>query len=141
MAQLTRFGVSMPENLLTEFDRVILNKGYDNRSEALRDMVRNYLVEEAVANGHRHVVGTVTIVFDHHTPGLGQQLTAVQHRYPGMVVSTMHVHLCADDCLEVIAVKGRLEEVKGLANELESLRGVKRAKLTLATAHEEELKE
>lgn len=136
MADLIRFGVSIDGDLLTQFDGQIARKGYTNRSEALRDLIRDSLVAEEWAAGGE-TVGTITLVFDHHTPDLAQHMLHLQHSFPGDIKSVLHIHLDHSNCLEVIVVQGEGKFVKGLADQLSSLRGIKHGKLTMTTTGKE----
>lgn len=131
--RLVRFGISMDENLLHRFDNVISRKAYANRSEAVRDLIRNHLVEEEWREDKREMVGTITIVYNHHTRGLSDALTDLQHHFHNLVVSTMHLHLDEDNCLEVLILKGMVDKIKTMADKLISTRGVKHGKLTMTT--------
>jgi CopG family nickel-responsive transcriptional regulator len=133
MSQLERFGVSMDRSLLEQFDAQVGRAGYASRSEALRDMVRDYLVEQEWERGDETVVGTVTIVYDHHSRELEAALTALQHDCHDAIACTTHVHLDAHNCLEVVVVKGTAEQVRRIADHLISLRGVKHGKLVCTT--------
>jgi len=133
MVELKRFGVSIEEDLLDKFDRLIKKHGYENRCEALRDLMREALVEEAW-DGNAETVGTVTLVYDHHDPGLEGRLTDVQHDYHEVVVSGMHSHLNHRDCLEVVILRGRAKVIKELANKLISAKGVKHGQLVMSAA-------
>jgi CopG family transcriptional regulator, nickel-responsive regulator len=124
MSDLMRFGVSMDRKLTRQFDRMILKRGYENRSEAIRDMVRKELVRQEWDDPDAEAVGTVTLLFDHHVPELGERLTALQHRQHEAVISTTHVHLTHDYCLEVLVVRGRARDVQRLADQLIATRGV-----------------
>ena len=132
MAKLTRFGVSLDQKLLQMFDRHIQRRRYTNRSEALRDLIRDNLVGEEW-NDDRETVGTVTFVYDHHVRDLTRKLTDIQHDCQGQILSGMHVHLDHDHCLEVLVVKGRGSDIKRLADALISAKGVKHGKLTMTT--------
>src|ERR1035438_7109851 len=132
MAQLVRTGISLESDLLKRFDRAIGKKGYRNRSEAIRDLVRDYAVAEDVEE-NRVVVGTLTMVYDHHQPRLAEQLIEAQHHAHDMVMAATHVHLDHHNCLEVIIMRGRSSEVSQLADRILSLRGVKHGKLVLTT--------
>lgn len=135
MTELARFGISIDQKLLESFDQLITNKGYDNRSEAIRDMIRNALVEDQIdKKDSTPTVGTVTLVFDHHTRDLSDKLTEHQHSHHDAIVSALHVHLDAHHCLEVVVVRGTAAEVKRLADELIGTKGVKHGKLVLTTA-------
>lgn len=133
MQDLVRFGVSMPPELLGQFDALIKQKGYANRSEALRDLARNALVEQEWATGANEVAGTVTLIYNHHTAGLSDLLNDLQHSYHGAIIATLHVHLDADNCLEVLVVRGSATRTKEIADRLISLKGVIHGKLTITT--------
>jgi CopG family nickel-responsive transcriptional regulator len=132
MSTLLRTGISLDSELLARFDRVIARKGYGSRSEAIRDLVRERCVESDAAQ-NRVIVGTLTLVYDHHQPKLSERLVEAQHHYHGKVLAVTHVHLDHRNCLEVIIVKGRGTEVQRLADQLLSLRGVKHGKLVMTT--------
>lgn len=130
MAALIRTGVSIEEDLLEQFDRLITKRGYQNRSEALRDLIRESLIEDqSEENGM--VVGTLTMIYDHHKPNLSEKLTSVQHHAHDNVLAATHVHLDHDNCLEVIILKGPAKEIRQLADGMLALRGVKHGKLVL----------
>ncbi|MDI9456481.1 MAG: nickel-responsive transcriptional regulator NikR [Dethiobacteria bacterium] len=139
MAEIVRFGVSIDQELLEAFDRKIVMKGYANRSEAIRDLIRNELVETEWSDDDEEVAGTITLVYDHHVRGLNDLLLELQHRYVDLIVSTMHVHLAHDRCLEVLLIKGPAGEAKEVANRLLAVRGVIHGRLT-ATSTGEKLK-
>lgn len=132
MAELVRFGVSIDGDLLEKFDAQIERKGYTNRSEAIRDLIRDNLVSEEWALDEE-TVGTVTLVYDHHTPDLTQRMTHIQHSFSGEIRSVLHIHMDHYNCLEVLVVQGQGPLVKGLADQLISLRGIKHGKLTMTT--------
>lgn len=126
---LTRFGVSMASQLLERFDALIEAQGYTNRSEAIRDLVRDRLVEADWETDKSRRVGALVLVYDHDTRTLGSRMTELQHQLGHLVVSSMHVHLDDRDCLEVIVMKGPGEEMRKLADRLLSLKGVKHGRL------------
>ena len=132
MAELTRTGVSLEEGLLKQFDSLIARRGYKNRSEAIRDLIRDSLIEEEV-DSNRQVVATLSMIYDHHRPNLANKLTALQHHSRGNVLAATHVHLDHDNCLEVVIMKGRSGEIKHLADHMLAMRGVKHGKLVLTT--------
>jgi CopG family nickel-responsive transcriptional regulator len=134
MSDLSRIGVAIDAGLLERFDRLIAGRGYTNRSEAFRDMIRDELVEHSWESPESHVVGTVTLVYDHHARLLGPKLTGIQHEYHHSVLSTLHVHLDHDLCLEVIVIRGKAGTVRSLADALISTKGVKHGRLTLTTS-------
>ena len=129
---LQRFGVSIEANLLTRFDRVIEQKGYTNRSEAIRDLIRDSLVEQEW-DEDREIIGTVTIVFDHEVRELADTLTNLQHQFQKLFRSTLHIHLDEHNCLEVLVVQGRGRDVKHVADRLIGTKGVKHGKFTMTT--------
>lgn len=131
MGELSRIGVSIDSGLLEKFDRLIERRGYTNRSEAFRDLIRSELVEEAWENPGRNVVGTVTLIYDHHVRLLNEKLTGLQHESFHRILSTLHVHLDHDHCLEVLVVRGRAAAVKKIADALISTKGVKHGRLTI----------
>lgn len=128
---LSRFGVSMDNRLLEAFDRIIRVKGYANRSEAIRDLIRDCLVSEANTESENEGVGTVTLVYNHLVRELGPRLTELQHEYHHAVVSTLHVHLDNHYCLEVMVVKGKVGLIRKVADRLISTRGVIHGKLVI----------
>ena len=132
MAKLTRTGVSLEEDLLDQFDRVITRRGYQNRSEAIRDLIRESLVSEAIGK-NQQVVATLSMIYDHHRPNLSDKLNEIQHHSHGNVLAATHVHLDADNCLEVVIMKGRSEDIKHLADHMLAMRGVKHGKLVLTS--------
>lgn len=135
--ELVRFGVSIPKDLLKKFDKLIAKKGYQNRSEAIRDLVRNDLVEKEWEEGAKESFGTLTIVYDHHAGNVGELLTEMQHHYHDLIISNVHVHVDHDNCLEVILLKGTNKRIKELSDKLISLKGVKYGKLTAGTTGKE----
>lgn len=138
MAKTVRFGVAMDDDLLQKFDSLIDRKGYENRSEAIRDLVRNLLVEDEWAGtGTAETVGTITLVYDHHVHDLQDNLTDLQHNLHESIVSTVHVHLDAHNCLEVLIVKGQSADIKAAADKLIGTKGVKHGRLTMTTTGKE----
>lgn len=130
---IVRFGISLDEALLLRFDRLIARKGYANRSEAIRDLIRDSLVMEEWESSTAETVGTITIVYSHETRELTDTLTDLQHRYHNSIISAMHIHLDEHNCLEVIVVKGRAKDIKTIADRLIGTKGVKHGKLTATT--------
>lgn len=128
---LQRFGVSMPGRLLEQFDALIARRGYTNRSEAVRDLVRNRLIDDQTHSGTHAVVGSLVIVYDHEIRALSDRMTHMQHHAGHLVISTMHVHLDETNCLEVLALKGKASEVQKLADGILSLKGVKHGRLVI----------
>ena len=137
MTDLARFGVSIDERLLQSFDALIARKGYVYRSEAIRDLIRAALIDDAWSQEDGETVGTVTLVYNHHTRDLADKLTDHQHSHHQAIISALHVHLDAHNCLEVVVVKGRAGEVRRLADELIGTKGVKHGKLVMTTTGHE----
>ncbi len=133
MDHLIRTGISLEDGLLKTFDEAIGRKGYRNRSEAIRDLIRDHLVSEE-ADKNKVIVGTLTIVYDHHRPNLTEKLIDAQHRAGGKVLATTHVHLDHHNCLEVLIMKGRSGTIRGFADRILSLRGVKHGRLVITSA-------
>ena len=132
-AETVRFSVAVPNDLLRKFDEQIARRGDGvNRSEAVRDLIRGSLVKEELRTPDEQVIGSLTMIYDHHTGDLTHRLDHVQHDYTDEIVSTMHVHLDHHNCLEIIALKGKGERVYELADKLLGLRGVKHGELTCA---------
>lgn len=133
MSQITRFGISMDSQLLKRFDNFISQQGYANRSEAIRDLVRDRLIKEEWTNEEVETVGTITIIYDHHQRELTEKLVEHQHKEHDAVISMMHVHLDHHNCLEVLAVRGKAKHIKSLSDHLISTKGVKHGKLVMTT--------
>ncbi len=133
MAELERFGVSIESELLKRFDSIVNERGYSSRSEAIRDLIRQELVKEEWADPKAEVIGTVTLVFDHHEHELSGALTEAQHQYHDSIICSTHIHLDHHNCLEAIIVKGPSNEVRKIANMLISTRGVKHGQLVSST--------
>ena len=132
MPGITRFGVSIPSSLLTNFDHLIQQKRYPNRSEAIRDLIRDRLVMQEWES-NRETMGTITIVYNHHTRELSRVLTNLQHEFYRAIISTLHVHLDQHNCLEVLVVKGKGNELKKISDRLIGTKGVKHGSLSLTT--------
>jgi len=132
MIKMTRFGVSLEKDLLDKFDRMIKLEKYQNRSEALRDLIREKLVKKEWSSS-KEVAGTITLVYDHHKRDLLNLLVDIQHDFQGLIVANQHIHLDHDNCLEIIAVKGRSNKVLELANTLKATKGIKHSQLTMTT--------
>lgn len=133
MSGIVRFGMAMDRTLLDKFDHLIIKKGYQNRSEAIRDLVRNNLVEDQWQIGDRETVGTLTLVYSHSTRELTDVLTELQHQFCTEIISCMHVHLDVHNCLEVLVVKGSAKRIKKIADRLIATKGVKHGKLVMTT--------
>ncbi|MCC7176650.1 MAG: nickel-responsive transcriptional regulator NikR [Bryobacterales bacterium] len=134
MGKLSRIGVAIDSELLKRFDALIAKRGYVNRSEAFRDLIRDVLVQTTWESPDSQVVGTVTLVYNHHVRQLSDKLTGMQHEYHHNVLSTMHVHLDHDHCLEVLVVKGKASVVQRVADSLIATKGVKHGRLAITTS-------
>ena len=128
---VVRFGVSVPEELLEKFDRIIKEKGYVNRSEAIRDMMRDFIVRHEWETGNAEVAGTITMLYNHDEAEVVKELLDLQHEYLDEIVSSIHVHMDLHNCLEVVIVKGKASRIKEIADRLLSLKGVKHGKLVM----------
>jgi CopG family nickel-responsive transcriptional regulator len=131
ISRLLRFGVSMEDDLLEKFDSVCAAKGYRNRSEAIRDMVRDLLIENELREGNTEGVGTLTLVYDHHQRELEEKLTSYQHDHLSAIISTVHVHLSPHLCLEVLILRGKAREIRRIADGLIATKGVQHGKLVM----------
>lgn len=129
----TRFSVSLPPALLKQLDQMTAEKGYDNRSQAIADMIRGQLIEHREKTGTGEIAGTITLVYDHHKPHLQASLTNIQHEHHDLILSTVHVHLDHHNCLEVLIVRGKAGAIRKMADELIAAKGVKHGKLTVTT--------
>ena len=136
MSDIIRFGVSLEKELLEKFDKLSKEKQYPNRSEAIRDLIREELVKREWVEG-KEVAGAITLVFDHHKRELMNTLTDIQHDFYQLIISSQHVHLDHDNCLEIIVVRGKPVGVKELADKLRATKGVKYGSLSIATTGKE----
>lgn len=130
---LVRTGVALDSHLLKQFDRLIRSEGYDNRSEAFRDLIRDRLKDVSLQTGEGSVVGAVTLIYDHHWRQLPDKLMELQHEYHEAIISTVHSHLDHDMCLEVVVVRGKLKQVQELGSRLIGLKGVQHGKLVMSS--------
>jgi len=137
MGKTIRFGVSLDSDLLSKFDQLCDERSYQTRSEAIRDLIRNTLVQKEWEQAEGDLAGTLTLVYDHHKSGLSQRLTEIQHDAHHVIQSTLHVHLDHHNCLEVIILKGDAEVIKELGQKLISTKGVKHGNLALTTTGKE----
>jgi len=134
MAKIVRVGVTFPPELLRELDETISKMGYDNRSKAIQDSVRSFIAEQKWLREQKGTkVGVLVMVYDHEVKELETTLTNTQHKHSRVICSSMHVHLGERECLETIAVKGDIKEIKSLTQELTTKRGVKQVKLTIVS--------
>jgi len=133
-AGVVRLSISLPRALAKQLDQMAREKGYDNRSLAVADMIRDQLIEHRQNFGDHEIAGTITLVYDHHKQHVQATLTDIQHDHPDVILSTLHVHLDHHNCLEVLAVRGKARTVKKIADELIAAKGVKHGKLTVTTS-------
>jgi CopG family nickel-responsive transcriptional regulator len=130
---VVRFSISLPGALARQLDQMAHQKGYNNRSLAVADMIRAHLVEHRQNFGDEDIAGTITLVYDHHKQHVQATLTDIQHDHHEVIVSTLHVHLDHHNCLEVLVVRGKAGLIKQIADELIAAKGVKHGKLTVTT--------
>jgi len=130
---VVRFSVSLPRPLARALDQMTAEKGYDNRSLAIADMIRAHLVEHRQQMGAGEIAGSITLVYDHHRHHLQDLLTDLQHEHREVIISSLHCHLDHDHCLEVLAVRGKAAAIKQLADEMIAAKGVKHGKLTITS--------
>ncbi|MCX7678808.1 MAG: nickel-responsive transcriptional regulator NikR [Spirochaetes bacterium] len=133
MNNIIRFGVSIDEKLLKRFDTLIEQKGYVNRSEAIRDLIRDMLVQEDTSSPDAEVIGTLTLIYSHHASDLAEKLNDIQHQHYDHIISTVHVHLDEHNCLEVLLLRGQKHIVQKIGDNLLSVKNVRHGKLTITT--------
>jgi len=130
MGKVVRTGIALPPGLLKRFDAAIKAKKYKNRSEAVRDLIRDFLLEQKWSEDpKKEGIASLTLVYDHHSGSFMRRMTSAQHNHPGLIKSTLHTHLDAHNCLEVIVLEGRMSEIRKLADFLLALNGVKHGQL------------
>lgn len=134
MNNLIRFGVSIDNKLLKRFDALIAEKGYVNRSEAIRDLIRDMLVSEDIANPDAESIGTLTLVYSHDVRELSEKLNDIQHHNHKIIISTTHIHLDEHNCLEVLILRGKAKEVKLIADRLLAVKNVRHGKLSVTSS-------
>ena len=134
MPKISRFGVSLEEDLLRSFDRSIGDLGYANRSEAIRDLIRDHLIQKRVSKGEGELVGVVSLVYDHRTHHLGDILADMQHKAKVAINASLHIHLDENNCLEVVVIRGEAAKVHEVAGKLIATKGVENGKLVTTTA-------
>lgn len=134
MDKITRFGVSIEPDLLKRFDKIIKKEGYTNRSEAIRDLIRKNLIAEQQTDPNSESVGTLTMVYDHHTGNLTDKLLKLQHDHTDEILSTTHIHIDHNNCLEVIVLKGKTKHIQQLADSIKSIKGIKHGELVITTS-------
>jgi len=131
MEKITRFGISIEPNLLKKFDKVIKKKGYENRSEAIRDIIRENLIVEKTEDPNSEAIGTLTMIYDHHAGNLTNRLLDLQHHHHKEILTTTHIHVDPDNCLEVLVLKGKTRNIQKLADNIKSLKGIKHGELVI----------
>jgi CopG family nickel-responsive transcriptional regulator len=136
MSRVERIGVSVEKELLSKFDKLIAKQGYQSRSEAIRDLVRQRLSEERVDDPKAEAVAAVILVYDHHSTKLMEKLTSLQHSHLLQTISAMHIHLNEHDCLEVVVLRGHVGEIKKTAENIISLKGVKLGRINFVTTEQ-----
>ena len=134
MNEITRFGVSIESNLLKKFDKSIHKKGYKNRSEAIRDLIRRNLIKEINLDLKVKSIATLTILYDHHLGNVTDRLLELQHNHTSEILVSSHVHIDHDNCLEVIVLKGLTINIKELANKIKALKGIKHGELVITNS-------
>ncbi|NIA08596.1 MAG: nickel-responsive transcriptional regulator NikR [Nitrospiraceae bacterium] len=134
-SSITRFGVSIPSDLINAFDKYIRDREYTNRSEAIRDLIRRKLIEKEWEKEFQgqEVIGTITYVYDHHKRNLVDSILNIQHDFPNHIIALQHVHIDHHNCLEVVIVRGEAGTLRNLAHKLEALKGMKHCQLTMTT--------
>lgn len=134
MDNIKRFGVSIEPDLLKKFDKLIDQEGYENRSEAIRDLIRNSLISNKKHDPESIAMGTLTMIYDHHTGNLTNRLLKIQHNHTQEILTTTHIHLDHDNCLEVLILKGKTKNIQKLADNIKSLKGIKHGELVMTTS-------
>ncbi len=129
--KIVRFGVSIEPDLIKKFDIMIKKEGYTNRSEALRDLIRKNLIKHDNKNPNTKSIGTLTMIYDHHTGNLTNKLLDLQHDHHNEILSTTHIHIDHHNCLEVLVLKGKTGNIKKLADNIKSLKGIKHGELVI----------
>jgi CopG family nickel-responsive transcriptional regulator len=133
MEKITRFGVSIEPILLEKFDRMMKKKGYTNRSEAIRDIIREHLTIEHVKDPSAEVIGTLTMIYDHHTGPLIDRLLEIQHDHYQEILTSTHIHIDHNTCLEVLILRGKTQNIQKLADTIKALKGIKHGELVLTS--------
>ena len=136
MSDIVRFGISLENELLDNFDNLIKRRKYSNRSEAIRDLIRQELLKRDLEED-REVAGAITFIYDHHQRNLLNKIIDVQHDYQDIIQSSQHIHLDHHNCLEIIAVKGRARDIQRLTNTLKAIKGVRNGTLTISSSGRE----
>ena len=134
MEKITRFGVSIEPTLLRQYDQLIKIEGYTNRSEAIRDLIRNTLVKIKITNPQQEAIGTLTMIYDHHCGNLTTRLLEIQHHHHTEILTTTHIHIDHHNCLEILVLKGKARSIQKLADNIKSLKGIKHGDLVITDA-------
>ena len=132
MAKTVRFSISISPDLLKKFDQAIKERAYENRSKAIRDLIVNFIVDREWEKSDREVMGSLTILYDHESKGLIEKLLDIQHDRRRNIISTMHMHIDEQNCMEILAVKGYPKEIRELADKIMSCKGVKHGRLVMS---------
>lgn len=132
MPEVFRFGISLPKDLIDKFDRLIKDKKYTNRSKAFGDLIRQELVKREWQEG-KEIAGAITLIYDHHKRELLNKITDIQHDFQKVIISTQHIHLDHNNCLEIVAIRGNPKEAQRLTDTLKSIKGVKHATLSMSS--------
>lgn len=133
MGHTIRFGVSLDSDLLEKFDALCEERCYQTRSEAIRDLIRKDLVQKEWEDQNQEVTGTMTLVYNHHQSDLAQKMTEIQHQALDIIITSLHIHIDAHNCLEVLVLRGPVRDIRNIAQRLTATRGVKHGKLSLST--------
>ena len=137
MGQTIRFGVTLDSDLLEKFDALCEERCYQTRSEAIRDLIRAALVEETTAQGEAQAVGALSLVYNHHHSDLAQKLTELQHDVHDLIITSLHIHLDHDNCLEVLILRGKSADIRALAQRILAVKGVQHGQLALSAVEEQ----
>ena len=129
--KITRFGVSIEPDLLNKFDRMIKKEGYDNRSEAIRDLIRRGLIKDETMDPNSESIGTLTLIYDHHIGNLTNKLLEIQHKHHKEILTTTHVHIDHHNCLEILVIKGKAKDVLKLGENIKAIKGIKHGELVI----------
>ncbi|MEM0467410.1 MAG: nickel-responsive transcriptional regulator NikR [Candidatus Thermoplasmatota archaeon] len=131
MQVITRFGVSIEPELLHHFDQLIQRKGYTNRSEAIRDLIRDFIVKQKTMDPESESLGTLTILYDHHSSSLNERLLSIQHDHHESILTTTHIHIDHHTCLEILVLKGKTADIQRLSDTIQALKGIKHGELVI----------
>jgi len=134
MEKISRFGVSIEPELLKKFDILIEKEGYENRSEAIRDLIRKSLITTKHQNPESTAIGTLTMIYDHHSSNITDKLLKIQHDHTTEILTTTHIHIDHDNCLEVLILKGKTKNIQRLSDNIKSLKGIKHGELVMTTS-------